>query len=185
MRMTTRNKTHFQNVPTGQKSTGRLLPRHFSTVKLKKNFENEVWKTTDLLNRKTEKMDREQATSSISTNIALNCARREVCTWHYPIPYIGYALILWICHYTGCGTLFSTDGNWKLNYHMYQAPKDVSGFDGKLNYISSCSNGPLPGKAFCLHHCAVVEKEGIPTGLREFLQFCGISHKGVYMVCIL
>ena len=85
-----------------------------------------------------------------------------------------------------CGTLFSIDGNWKLNYPicMYQAPKDVSGFDRKLNYISSCSNGPLPGKAFCLHHCAVVEKEGIPTGLREFLQFCGISHKGVYMVCI-
>ena len=82
MRMT----THFQNVPTGQKSTGKLLPRHFSIVKLKKNFENEVWKTIDLLNRKTEKMDRKQATSSIPTSIALNCARREVCTQHYPIP---------------------------------------------------------------------------------------------------
>ena len=58
---------------------------------------------------------------------------------------IGYALILWICSYIGCGTLFSTDRNWKLNYPicMYQAPKDVSGFDGKLIYISSCSNGPL------------------------------------------
>ena len=67
---------------------------------------------------------------------------------------------------------------------MYQAPKEVCGFDGKLNYVSSCSNGPLPGKAFCLHHCAVVEKEGIPTGLREFLQFCGISHKSVYRGCM-
>ena len=55
MRMTTRNKTHFQNVPTGQKSTGRQLHRHSGTVKLKWNFANEVGKSTDLLNRKTEK----------------------------------------------------------------------------------------------------------------------------------
>ena len=185
MRMTTRNKTHFQNVPTGQKSTGRLLPRHFSTVKLKKNFENKVWKTTDLLNRKMEKNgQRASYLIYLHKHCTELCKKRGLYT---TLSYtIGYALIWWICRYTGCGTLFSTDGNWKLNYPicMYQAPKDVSGFDGKLNYISSCSNGPLPGKAFCLHHCAVVEKEGIPTGLREFLQFCGISHKGVYMVSI-
>ena len=133
-----------------------------------------------------EKVDRERATTIYAHKHCTElCKKRGLYT---TLSYtIGYALlILWICRYTGCGTLFSIDGNWKLNYPicMYQAPKDVSGFDGKLNYISSCSNGPLPGKAFCLHHCAVVEKEGVPTGLREFLQFCGISHKGVYMVCI-
>ena len=53
--MTTLNKTHFQNAPTCQKSTGRQLPRHSGTVKLKWNFENEVGKTIDFLNRKTEK----------------------------------------------------------------------------------------------------------------------------------
>ena len=106
--MTTRNKTHFQNVPTGQKSTGRLLHRHFSTVKLKKNFENKVWKTTDSLNRKMEK-NRQRASYLIypHKHCTKLCKKRGLYT---TLSYtIGYALILWIYHYTGCGILF----NWR------------------------------------------------------------------------
>ena len=92
MRMTTLSKTHFQNAPTGQKSTGRQFPRHSGTVKLKWNFENEVGKTIDFLNRKTEKSwwkkwTESELPPSMPTSIALSCAKREVCTRHHPLPY--------------------------------------------------------------------------------------------------
>ena len=92
MRMTTLSKTHFQNAPTGQKSTGRQLPRHSGTVKLKWNFENKVGKTIDFLNRKTEKSwwkkwTESELPPSMPTSIALSCAKREICARHHPLPY--------------------------------------------------------------------------------------------------
>ena len=48
----------------------------------------------------------------------------------------------------GCGTVFSTDGNWKLCYPvcMYRVSKEVSGFDGKLGDVDTCPTSPLAGK---------------------------------------
>lgn len=82
--------------------------------------------------------------------------------------------------YIGCGTLFSIDGNWKLCYPvcMYSVPKTVSGFKGKLSYVDTCPNAPLMGKAFCAHHCTMAEEQGKPTGLRQFLKFCGVRKQG-------
>ena len=79
----------------------------------------------------------------------------------------------------GCGTLFSIDGNWKLCYPVctYRVPKEVAGFEGKLSYVDTCPNGPLPGKAFCTHHCHLAEREGWDTDwtARGFLRFCGVK----------
>ena len=88
--------------------------------------------------------------------------------------------IIYVLLNVGCGTVFSIDGNWKLCYPvcMYRVPKEVSGFDGKLGYVDTCPNSPLPGKAFCSHHCSLAEREGKPTGLRQFLRFCGVKLRG-------
>ena len=43
-----------------------------------------------------------------------------------------------------------------------------------LNMPDVCTNAPVHGKAFCKHHCEVLERRTppIPTGLREFLEHC-------------
>ena len=63
----------------------------------------------------------------------------------------------------GCGKLFSIDGNWKLCYPicMFRVPKEVSGFDGALQYADSCPNQPIAGMAFCKKHCKMARSQGI------------------------
>lgn len=72
--------------------------------------------------------------------------------------------------FLGCGTLWSLDGNWKLSYPicMYNAPKEISGFSGQLNYVSTCSNQPENGQAFCRR---VVASKGVPTTLKEYSKY--------------
>lgn len=41
-----------------------------------------------------------------------------------------------------------------------------------------CTDTPLRGKAFCKDHCSVLEEKGIPTGLKEFLRYCGSCDSG-------
>ena len=86
---------------------------------------------------------------------------------------------------TGCGKLFSIDGNWKLSYPicMYRVPKQISGFDGALKYVDSCPNQPAPWMAFCEHHCSVATTKGVPCPLREFLQHIGVNHDGNIILC--
>ena len=76
--------------------------------------------------------------------------------------------------YVGCGKLFSVDGNWKLCYPicMYHVPKEISGFNGALQYVDSCPNQPVAGMAFCEKHCE------IPCMLQEFQEY---SRKGTYV----
>ena len=104
-------------------------------------------------------------------------ATKALITVRVPIHYLWNNLCDYYNIILGCGTLFSIDGNWKLCYPvcMYRVPKEVAGFEGKLSYVDTCPNGPLPGKAFCAHHCRLAEREGTPTGLRDFLRFCGIK----------
>ena len=85
--------------------------------------------------------------------------------------------------YVGCGKLFSVDGNWKLCYPicMYCVPKEISGFDGALQYVDSCPNQPVAGMAFCEKHCEIVSSQGIPCMLQEFQKY---SRKGMYVVTI-
>jgi len=58
---------------------------------------------------------------------------------------------------------------------MWNVPVVVDGFDSPVNYPNICPLSPQKGKAFCQHHCDDASKGGIPTGLREFLQFCGVK----------
>lgn len=81
------------------------------------------------------------------------------------------------CRKRGCGTLWSVDGLWKLVYPvcMYRVPKEVTGFSGQLKYVDACPGQPMHGKAFCEKHCRVAAEKEIPSGLRDFLRYCGVN----------
>ena len=49
-------------------------------------------------------------------------------------------------------------------------PQDIQDF-----VPHDCVNSPAPGKAFCNAHCDQLRHLNIPTGLREFITFCGAS----------
>lgn len=74
-------------------------------------------------------------------------------------------------------TLWSVDGLWKLVYPvcMYRVPKEIAGFSGQLKYVDTCPGQPMHGKAFCEEHCQMVAEKGIPSGLCDFLKYCGVS----------
>ena len=47
---------------------------------------------------------------------------------------------------------------------------------GPCNFVPhDCANAPANGKAFCLEHCSQLDEMGVPTGLREFIRYCGAS----------
>ena len=58
---------------------------------------------------------------------------------------------------------------------MYRVSKEVSGFDGALQYVDSCPNEPAVGMAFCEKYCKAAEDK-IPIRLREFLRYSSKGH---------
>ena len=78
------------------------------------------------------------------------------------------------CAKRGCAKLSVADGLWKLSYPICMFdnssiyPKDIR------EYLpQDCTNSPASGKAFCKEHSSQIELLDIPTGLREFLKYCG------------
>ena len=67
------------------------------------------------------------------------------------------------------------DGNWKLHYPicMFTMPSAVRGLEEFVPNV--CTQEPATGKAFCVQHCGVLEREGIPTALRTFIRYCGAN----------
>ena len=84
------------------------------------------------------------------------------------------------CKRRGCGKLIVCDGLWKLYYSICMF--DVIGITGKVleKYVPNvCPKKPVFSKAFCSEHCAVVERLGYPSDLREFLISCGTKNNPV------
>ena len=52
------------------------------------------------------------------------------------------------------------------------------------NYPAVCTATPAHGKAFCKEHCKFMEDHGYPSGLRPFLQKCGIGETGLFLILI-
>ena len=79
------------------------------------------------------------------------------------------------CEGRGCGRLHVADGNWKLHYPicMFTMPSTVRGLEEFVPNV--CTQEPATGKAFCVQHCGVLEREGIPTALRTFIRYCGAN----------
>ena len=102
--------------------------------------------------------------------IALMNAKNEVRTISVCIWFNVYSTYF---STVGCGELWAIDGNWKLHYPvcMFDVDKSEDAFSNNLNYVKTCSNGPLPGNAFCSEHSEVMKKKGVPVTLKEYLNF--------------
>ena len=55
-----------------------------------------------------------------------------------------------------------------------------------INLPDVCTNSPVSGKAFCIEHCKYIKdmKLNIPTGLKDFLSYCGALPKRGTHGCI-
>ena len=53
-----------------------------------------------------------------------------------------------------------------------------------LNLPDVCTLSAERGKALCREHCQLLEAQApeVPTGLRDFLKYCGASQAGEYSV---
>ncbi|XP_078348467.1 uncharacterized protein LOC144633485 [Oculina patagonica] len=77
------------------------------------------------------------------------------------------------CKKRGCGKLWVIDGNWKLRFlHCMYKVKNAIPSLPMVNYPDICAATPEKGKAFCKTHCSNLSEQGIPTGLKEFLEYC-------------
>lgn len=113
---------------------------------------------------------------------------RNSCTRIHMCAYVQHLLLLLLFfQFLGCGELYIADGNWKLKYAhcMWEVPVVVDGFDRPINYPSVCPLSPQRGKAFCKQHCDDACKGGLPTGLEEFLRFCGLRNNNNSGSCTL
>ena len=66
---------------------------------------------------------------------------------------------------------------------MYPVPKDTAAFKGNLRYVDTCPNSPMYGKAFCEDHCAAACTQGIPTDLKSYLSYKGMTQG--YVDCVM
>ena len=69
--------------------------------------------------------------------------------------------------------MWAIHGNWKLHYPicMYDVPKTTDCFSNNLNYVRTCPNAPEHGRAFCFEHMKAMKKSGVPTELKEYIEF--------------
>jgi hypothetical protein len=54
---------------------------------------------------------------------------------------------------------------------MYQPEKQTIAFSKNLRYVNTCPHSPAHGMAFCHQHVEIVQEMGIPTKLKEFLEY--------------
>ena len=71
------------------------------------------------------------------------------------------------------------DGNWKLAFSYCMFPIQNIPVAIKLSLPAVCPEEPKGKEAFCTRHCALVEQQGIPTRLKDFLAFSGIESKAL------
>ena len=83
------------------------------------------------------------------------------------------------CRERGCGRLYVADGCWKIHYPicMFTTTSDMRGLDQFLPNV--CTRAPANVKAFCIEHSAVLDRSGIPTLLRPFLNFLQLVGQAV------
>ena len=54
---------------------------------------------------------------------------------------------------------------------MFDTPKEISGFSGQLNYVSTCPEQPEHGQAFCKEHLKTAKGLNIPTALKDYKEY--------------
>ena len=71
------------------------------------------------------------------------------------------------------------DGDWKLCYAhcMFPVEAEILGYEGEINYPDVCPRNPEYQSAFCDRHSCIVKQKGIPTKLRDFLEYAKRKRK--------
>ena len=54
---------------------------------------------------------------------------------------------------------------------MFDTPKEISGFSGQLNYVSTCPEQPEHGQAFCKEHLKTAKGLNIPMALKDYKEY--------------
>lgn len=91
-----------------------------------------------------------------------------------------YYSITFLLQLLGCGKCWAIDGNWKLAFAHCMFPVHNSPVAIRLSLPNVCPEEPKPSKAFCARHCTIVEENGIPSKLKDFLAFSGVE--GIMML---
>jgi hypothetical protein len=80
------------------------------------------------------------------------------------------------CIPRGCGKCTSMDGEWKVRYKTCSAVRPEEEVKvASPHYPKNCTDTPRPGSAFCEDCGQQLEAMGVPTGLRDFLTYCGCN----------
>ncbi len=134
----------------------------------------------------------DQSMPTQMTTVLKLCKKRGTCiqlyTWGTIITLQYFVLRrLWatVVHGRELETLLSC---------MYHVPKQVRGFQGSFKYVDTCPEvasftgqlalwpgnkaspeAPVHGEAFCTTHCEEAAAVGIPTGLKDYIVYCGVK----------
>ncbi|WAR06262.1 hypothetical protein MAR_021631 [Mya arenaria] len=78
------------------------------------------------------------------------------------------------CKKKGCENLRVIDACWKLNiFHcLMSVPQHVDGYP-LLSFPNVCVNEPRAGSVFCQEHFQLLQRNGVPTEKKSFLQHVG------------
>ncbi|XP_052782723.1 uncharacterized protein LOC128218976 isoform X2 [Mya arenaria] len=78
------------------------------------------------------------------------------------------------CKKKGCENLRVIDACWKLNiFHcLMSVPQHVDGYP-LLSFPNVCVNEPRAGSVFCQDHFQLLQRNGVPTEKKSFLQHVG------------
>lgn len=84
------------------------------------------------------------------------------------------------CKKRGCEKVSTFDGLWKISFAICMWDCSSAYPSAITEYVPQCCpNEPENGKAFCDSHSQVVEKLGKPSGLRPFLESCGVKGENI------
>lgn len=64
---------------------------------------------------------------------------------------------------------------------MFDTAKELSGFSGQLNYVSTCPNQPENGEAFCEQHKGKAKSLGISTILGDYVKYKKQNSRGLFL----
>lgn len=108
---------------------------------------------------------------TISTyNSFINLCSNMIAFIFYLFLYLSYIQDVGIC------ILLMEIGNWSIPcVRLEFLIKEVTGFAHRLRYVHTCPNEPVCGHAFCELHFNAAKEKGVPTKLRDYLRYCGIS----------
>uniref|UniRef100_A0A1X7UKL4 CxC5 like cysteine cluster associated with KDZ domain-containing protein n=1 Tax=Amphimedon queenslandica TaxID=400682 RepID=A0A1X7UKL4_AMPQE len=148
----------ISNVSYAERVCNELTRVHVSDMFFNGELEEEHRSNTSFEWTKLRKQDREDRLKEVVENMV------GISYPHVPTKE---------CTEKACGSCWTIDGNWKLNFPHCMFPVHVSTPDfPALNIPDVCTSQPINSyTAFCENHCKIATDRGYPTGVTDFLKF--------------